>query len=97
MHEPGFGKALQQMRRALKRDGRAQFVEHGTSPGANVRRWQDQRNPLRHRVAGVCNLTWGIPRLDAATGFGVERPKRMDMRGTPTVSGLQHRGAVTPQ
>jgi ubiquinone/menaquinone biosynthesis C-methylase UbiE len=42
---PDAVQALQEARRVLKPHGRLLFVEHGRSPDANVRRWQDRLTP----------------------------------------------------
>jgi ubiquinone/menaquinone biosynthesis C-methylase UbiE len=48
--------ALQEVRRVLKPGGRFIFVEHGLSPDAGVRRWQNRLTPCWRVFAGGCHL-----------------------------------------
>ena len=49
---PDVKRALSEMQRVLKPTGHVLFVEHGQSPDANVRRWQDRLTPLWRCLAG---------------------------------------------
>jgi len=42
---PHVERALQEMRRVLRPDGRLLFIEHGRSPEKGVRWWQDHLTP----------------------------------------------------
>jgi len=53
---PDVKRALSEMQRVLKPTGHVLFVEHGQSPDANVRRWQDRLTPLWRCLAGGCHL-----------------------------------------
>jgi len=64
-------RALREMRRVLRPDGRLLFVEHGLSPDAGVRRWQERLNPVWGRIAGGCNLNRRIDTLLAEGGFRI--------------------------
>ncbi|HEV8439586.1 MAG TPA: class I SAM-dependent methyltransferase [Methylomirabilota bacterium] len=66
---PDVSMALREMRRVLKPAGRLLFVEHGRSPDARVRTWQDRINPVWKRVAGGCHLNRQIDDLLVAAGF----------------------------
>jgi len=73
---PDPAVALQEMRRVLRPQGTLVFIEHGWSPDARVRAWQQGLNPLWKRVAGGCNLDRPIERLISSAGFelpGIER------------------------
>jgi ubiquinone/menaquinone biosynthesis C-methylase UbiE len=67
--------ALAEMRRVLRPGGRLVFVEHGRSPDASVRRWQDRLTPMWARVAGGCHLNRPIDALLETAGF---RPITLD-------------------
>ncbi len=65
-------RALQEMRRVLKPDGRLLFCEHGQAPDESVRRWQDRLTPVWSRIAGNCHLNRAIPKLLEEGGFQME-------------------------
>ena len=65
-------RALAEMRRVLRPEGRLVFCEHGAAPDARVRRWQDRVNPLWRKLAGGCHLNRDPPALLASAGFRVE-------------------------
>lgn len=62
-------RALAQMRRVLKPDGRLLFSEHGESPDASVRKWQHRIDPVWTRLAGGCHIIRPIARMIESAGF----------------------------
>ena len=64
-------KALQQMSRALKKNGRLIFVEHGSSPDPGVARWQDRLTPAWKHMTGGCHLNRKIDSLLRAAGLRI--------------------------
>jgi ubiquinone/menaquinone biosynthesis C-methylase UbiE len=64
-------KALEEMRRVLKANGRLVFLEHGRSPDAGVARWQDRLTPAWKRVTGGCHLNRQVDALIRAAGFRI--------------------------
>jgi ubiquinone/menaquinone biosynthesis C-methylase UbiE len=68
---PDAPKALAQMKRVLKRDGRLLFIEHGRSPDASVVVWQDRLTPVWKKIGGGCHLNRKIDELLAAAGFAI--------------------------
>ena len=70
---PDPSAALTEMRRVLAPGGRLVFIEHGCSPEARVRAWQDRLTPLWRRVAGGCHLNRTIDALIRAAGFSIDR------------------------
>ncbi|MBM3268561.1 MAG: class I SAM-dependent methyltransferase [Candidatus Sericytochromatia bacterium] len=67
-----IARALAEARRVLKPEGRMLFVEHGASPDAGVRRWQDLLTPAWKRIAGGCHLNRPIASLIEDAGFRLE-------------------------
>ena len=68
---PSAERALVDMARVLKPDGRLLFCEHGRAPDMNVARFQDRINPYWNRLAGGCNVNRDIPALIKQAGFGI--------------------------
>jgi ubiquinone/menaquinone biosynthesis C-methylase UbiE len=65
------GRAMREVRRVLRSDGRLVFVEHGRAPDPEVVRWQDRLTPVWRRVAGGCHLNRPIAAMLEAGGFEV--------------------------
>jgi SAM-dependent methyltransferase len=84
-------RALAEMRRVLRGDGRLIFVEHGQAPDPSVVTWQDRLTPLWRRVAGGCHLNRPIADLLAGAGFVTEELETSYTRG-PRVSSYLYRG-----
>jgi ubiquinone/menaquinone biosynthesis C-methylase UbiE len=69
---PNAPRALGEMKRVLRREGRLIFIEHGRAPDAVVARWQDRLNPLWKSFTGGCNLNRKIDELVAGAGFQIK-------------------------
>lgn len=87
-------KALRQMKRVLKPDGRVLFVEHGRSPDSGVATWQDRLNPVWKRIAGGCHLNRKIDDLLEQAGFQIDQLRTEYLPGprpmTYTYQGFAH-------
>jgi len=92
---PDVTKALAEMRRVLKPDGRFLFVEHGLSPDERVRRWQDRLNPIWKKIAGGCHLNRPIRTLIEGAGFRISRIETGYMPG-PKPMTFMYEGAARP-
>lgn len=92
---PDFAKALEQMRRVLKPDGRLLFAEHGEAPDESVRKWQNRINPIWKRIAGGCNVNRQIPKLIEDGGFKIEDVDSMYLPQTPRFAAFQYWGVAT--
>ena len=67
--------ALREMRRVLKPGGVLIFVEHGLSPDAGIRKWQNRLTPFWRRFTGGCHLNRKMDDLVRDAGFTI-----VDMR-----------------
>jgi ubiquinone/menaquinone biosynthesis C-methylase UbiE len=68
---PDPGRALQEVKRVLKRSGQVLFLEHGHADEPRVARWQDRITPVWKHLAGGCHLNRPIPELLEDAGFCV--------------------------
>ena len=68
-------EALREMRRVLKPGGTLIFVEHGLSPDAGIRKWQNRLTPFWRRFTGGCHLNRKMDDLVRDAGFTI-----VDMR-----------------
>jgi ubiquinone/menaquinone biosynthesis C-methylase UbiE len=92
---PDVVAALREARRVLEPSGALLFVEHGRSPDAKVRRWQDRLTPVWKRVGGGCHLNRPIRELLEATGFRIERIDTGYMKG-PKPMTFMYEGRARP-
>jgi ubiquinone/menaquinone biosynthesis C-methylase UbiE len=70
-------KALEEMRRVLKPNGKLIFCEHGKAPDRGIQRVQNMINPFWKRIAGGCNLNRDIPQFIENNGFKVTQLETM--------------------
>lgn len=63
--------ALGEMRRVLRPGGTLIFVEHGLSPDAGVRKWQNLLTPVWRPFTGGCHLNRKMDGLVRDAGFTI--------------------------
>ncbi|MDA8275398.1 MAG: class I SAM-dependent methyltransferase [Actinomycetota bacterium] len=79
------GRALDEVRRVLRPEGRFLFIEHVAADDRPPRlRWQRRVEPLWRAVAGNCHLTRRTETAIAAAGLTVEHLERASMRKAPS-------------
>ena len=88
-------KALREMRRALKPDGRLLFVEHGLAPEPRIQCWQNWLTPCWRRLGGGCHLNRKMDDLIRAGGFRVDDIQTGYMQG-PKPMTFMYQGCATP-
>ena len=91
---PDVMKALGEMRRVMKPDGRMIFCEHGTAPDANVERWQHRISPVWKSLCGGCHVDRPIPKLIGDAGFRIADMETMYLPGTPRFAGFNYWGSA---
>jgi ubiquinone/menaquinone biosynthesis C-methylase UbiE len=74
-------RALTDMRRVLKPEGRLIFVEHGRSSDPGVLAWQNRLTPVWKRLGGGCHLNRQIDDLITEAGFDITQIDRGYSRG----------------
>jgi len=70
---PGVAEAIRGISRVLRPGGQFLFFEHGLSPDASVRRWQERTEPLFKWAFEGCHVTRDIAALIKQGGFQIER------------------------
>jgi ubiquinone/menaquinone biosynthesis C-methylase UbiE len=93
---PDADRALGEMRRVLRSNGRLLFVEHGLAPEPNVRWWQDHLTPIWKRVGGGCHLNRAIKVLIERAGFQFDRFEAGYMRGPKPLTFI-YEGSARPR
>jgi ubiquinone/menaquinone biosynthesis C-methylase UbiE len=91
---PDWHRALLQMRRVLKPEGKLIFCEHGVAPDETLRKWQERVNPFWKRIAGGCQITRPIPRYIADSGFKIQKMESGYVPGVPKIAGFQYWGTA---
>ncbi|MCZ6533155.1 MAG: methyltransferase domain-containing protein [SAR324 cluster bacterium] len=92
---PDAARALAEIKRVLKAEGRLHFVEHGLAPQPRVARWQHRLNGIQKALAGGCHLNRDIAALIAGAGFQLETLETYYVKGPPTHTHL-YRGIAAP-
>jgi ubiquinone/menaquinone biosynthesis C-methylase UbiE len=64
-------QVLSEMRRVLRPGGKALFLEHGSAPDEDVRKWQRRIEPIWKRIGGGCHLTRPISAAYESAGFSL--------------------------
>ncbi|HSO39108.1 MAG TPA: class I SAM-dependent methyltransferase [Labilithrix sp.] len=88
-------RALREIRRVLRSDGRLLFVEHGLARARSTRAWQRGLTPLWKRVSGNCHLDRDVPAELREAGLRVEELDESTGDGW-SVSGYTYEGIAVP-
>jgi len=79
-------KALNEIRRVLKKNGKLIFCEHGKAPDRSVLRLQNMINPIFNHLGGGCNVNRDIPLIIESNGFKMRKMEAMYIPGWKPVS-----------
>lgn len=78
---PDPARALEQVKRVLKPEGRLIFVEHGHAPDPSVAKWQGRLTPFWKRITGGCHLNRKVDEIISAAGFRIFELERHYLPG----------------
>lgn len=93
---PDVARALTEMRRVLKPDGRLLFAEHGRSSEHRVARWQDRLTPVWKLIGGGCHLNRPIEQLIRGAGFRLEQLQTGHVKGSKPMT-FMYEGVARPR
>ena len=85
-------KALRQIHRVIKPDGKLLFCEHGAAPDTSVLKWQNRINPLWKIIGGGCHLNRPISKCIHAGGFSIEWMETLYLPYVPRIAGFNYVG-----
>ena len=88
--------ALEEARRVLKSGGCLLFAEHGLSPDATIRTWQNRLTPIWRRFAGGCHLNRKMDDLIQSAGFSISSLSTRYIAG-PRVATYTYTGTAVPE
>jgi SAM-dependent methyltransferase len=88
-------RALAEIKRVLKPDGRLLFVEHGLSPDPKVQAWQHRLTPMWKRIGGGCHLNRKIDDLIRPAGFRIVELQTTYLPG-PRPMSFTYQGIASP-
>ena len=87
-------RALKEVRRVLKPDGRFLFLEHGKSDDPSIAYWQDRLNPIQNVLGCGCHLNRRIDRLLDEAQLATVQLDRFHMQSVPRLGGEMYRGVA---
>ncbi|MCL2725562.1 MAG: class I SAM-dependent methyltransferase [Polyangiaceae bacterium] len=80
---PDASRALAEIRRVLRPNGRLVFLEHVAADDPKRFTWQQRLDPIWCRFAAGCHLTRHTSEAIRSAGFEMVHEERASMRGAP--------------
>lgn len=91
---PDAARALAELRRVLRPEGRLLFVEHGLSCEPGTARWQNRLDPLWLKVS--CHMNLEVDELLKRAGFVVEELRTSYLGKGPKALTFLYEGSARP-
>jgi len=85
-------KALKEIHRVLKPDGKFFFQEHGLAKDPKILKWQNRINPFQKVLADGCNLNRDIKSLIENAGFNIIEFKNYFLEKGPKTHTFMYEG-----
>ncbi|MBQ0759485.1 MAG: ubiquinone/menaquinone biosynthesis C-methylase UbiE [Zhongshania sp.] len=89
---PDWQRALEQMHRVLKPDGKLLFCEHGLAETSAVQNWQNRVTPVWKKLVGGCHLNRPIAESITSCGFTINTLETCYAEGVPKIAGFMYYG-----
>ncbi len=86
--------ALLEVKRVLKPSGQFIFLEHGLSPDAKVRRWQNRLNGIQKIIGDGCHLNRDMRKLVEEAGFSKLEVENFYFPKAPRFLGYMYQGVA---
>ncbi len=91
---PDVQRAMGELFRVLRPNGRILFLEHGLSPDEKVSKWQHRLNWFQGKLADGCRLDLDVRGLLASQPFKSVEMDNFYMEKTPRTHGYMYRGVA---
>lgn len=88
-------RALSEIARVLRPNGRFFFAEHGLSPDYPVQKWQHRLNPINKALSCGCNLNRNIKELIGSCNLKILKLDQFHLEKTPKIFGYMYKGIAT--
>ena len=88
-------RALSEIARVLRPNGRFFFAEHGLSPDYQVQKWQHRLNPINKALSCGCNLNRNIKELIGSCNLKILKLDQFYLGKTPKIFGYMYKGIAT--
>ena len=87
-------KAISELYRVLKPDGKFYFIEHGLSNDPKIQVWQNRLNPIQKKIGDGCHLNRNIKKI-VEKQFKILTIEQFYAIGTPKFLGYHYKGIAT--
>lgn len=90
---PDVKRAMREVRRVLRAEGRFHFLEHGRARDESVARWQDWLTPIQKLLGGGCHLNRRIDDIVLESGFEMRLFENFFIKG-PRIGSFMYSGVA---